>query len=307
MRELAKEARSIFEPGRVSYCWVPREQNGLADALVNEMLDLQQSEGSVSIRRLNGHLTEDRAAEDLVGGIEVEHARAMVADQAPKNVMIGWADLAIPTTTVLARHGATALSLEKRFSGRGGFDAPLAPLGERQAQALAEELALREPFDRIISSPLLRTRQTAHFVANRLGLPVEVEDGFAECGFGDWDGLTFSEVKNRWPNHLEEWLASTSVAPPGGESFEQCHDRVERARHAVVKRCAGERVLIVAHVTPIKLLVSTAVGAPLQSLFRMELMPCSISTLAWFPDGNASMFTFAESAHLRGIPIPAGT
>ncbi len=69
----------------------------------------------------------------------------------------------------------------------------------------------------------------------------------------------------------------------------------------------GERVLVVAHVTPIKLLVSAAVGAPLESVYRMELPPCSLSTLAWFPDGNASMFSFAEAAHLRDVPAPHGT
>jgi probable phosphoglycerate mutase len=66
-------------------------------------------------------------------------------------------------------------------------------------------------------------------------------------------------------------------------------------------------VLIVAHVTPIKILVSLAVDATLRSLYRMELPPCSLSTLAWFPDGNASMFSFAEAAHLRAVPVPDGT
>jgi probable phosphoglycerate mutase len=64
---------------------------------------------------------------------------------------------------------------------------------------------------------------------------------------------------------------------------------------------------VVAHVSPIKILVGIAVDAPLTSLYRMELPPCSLTTLAWFPDGNASMFSFAESGHLRGIPVPDGT
>ena len=80
-----------------------------------------------------------------------------------------------------------------------------------------------------------------------------------------------------------------------------------RARTRVVERCPGERVLVVAHVTPIKILVSVAVDAPLTSLYRMELPPCSLSTLAWFPDGNSSMFSFAEAAHLRDVPVPDGT
>ncbi len=308
MRDLAKRARAVFAPGQVTYTWVPRKENAAADALVNEMIDAALAGSSSPIRRLDGIAAEDQFAEDVVGSIEVEHSRAIIEDSPsrPPRVMIGWADLAPPTFTVMARHGATELSLEKRFSGRGGFDAPLAPLGERQAEALAFELATRRDIERIVASPLLRTRQTAQIISDALGLPVEVIDGFAECGFGEWDGHTFAEVRDRWPRELEDWLASTSIAPPGGESFEACAARVRAARVEVVERFAGERVLVVAHVTPIKLMVADAVGAPLDSLYRMELPPCSLSALAWFPDGNSSMFSFAEAAHLRDLDTPDG-
>lgn len=311
MRVLAKRARDVFPPGHVTYTWVPRERNKRADSLVNEMIDGALAHGAQRIARIDGQPSEDVLAEDVVGSIDVERSRAVIdereADKRPPNALVGWADLGAPTYTVLARHGATALSLEKRFSGQGGFDAPLAPLGEAQAAALAGELVARGGIERIVSSPLLRTRQTAQAAAEALGLTVEVDDGFAECGFGDWDGRTFAEVRERWPVELEEWLASTEIAPPGGESFAACHRRVTAARARLVARYPGERVLVVAHVTPIKVLVSEAVGAPLTSLFRMELPPCSLSTLAWFPDGNASMFSFAEAAHLREVAGPRGT
>jgi probable phosphoglycerate mutase len=97
------------------------------------------------------------------------------------------------------------------------------------------------------------------------------------------------------------------VAPPGGDSFAACRERVDRARRGVIERYPGERVLVVSHVSPIKILVGLAVGAPLLSVYRMELPPCSLTTLAWFPDGNASMFSFAEAGHLHDVPVPAGT
>ena len=306
MRTLARRARDVFPPGRVTYTWVPREQNKRADALVNEMIDAALAGDATPIRRLDGLPMEDVLAEDVVGGIEVERSRAIVEESKPPRVMIGWADLGPPTYTVMARHGATELSLEKRFSGSGGFDAPLAPLGIAQAQALAAELVVRGDVLRIVSSPLLRTRQTAGIAADALGLDVEVIDGFAECAFGEWDGHTFAEVREGWPRELDEWLASTSVAPPGGETFEACQARVLKAREEVVARFAGERVLVVSHVTPIKIMVAHAVGAPLASLYRMELPPCSLSSLAWFSDGNASMFSFAEAAHLREVGTPHG-
>ncbi len=302
MRALALRLRDVLPPSQVSYTWVPRERNKAADRLVNEMLDAALRGRAEPIRRLGGDQLAPVPTQDVVGSID----RGAELAPAPR-VMVGWADVATPTVTVLARHGATALSLEKRFSGRGGFDAPLADIGERQAAALAREIAAREPVERIVASPLLRTRQTAHRVAETLGLPVETDEGLAECDFGVWDGLTFGEVRDRWPDELAAWLGSDDVAPPGGESFATCRDRVLEARARVVDRSPGARVLVVAHVTPIKILVADAVGAPLGSLYRMELSPCSISTLAWFPDGNASMFSFAESGHLRDVSARAGT
>ncbi len=313
MRELALRLRAVLPPGQVSYTWVPRERNKAADRLVNEMLDGIRSSGSPLIDRTPGDPAQDvlpPATDDVVGsidlGLEIVEAEQSVAVTPPR-VMIGWADIGVPTVTVLARHGATLMSVEKRFSGRGGFDAPLSDLGERQAEALAREVAAHVEVNRIVSSPLLRTRQTAQRVADVVGLPVEVDDDLAECDFGMWDGSTFAEVRDRWPAELAAWLGSVEVAPPGGESFAACRSRVLRARSRLVERFPGERVLVVAHVTPIKVLVAEAVGAPLEALYRMELKPCSLSTLAWFPDGNTSMFSFAESSHLRDVAAPDGT
>lgn len=307
MRELALAARSILSPGQVTFSWVPREANALADALVNEMLDLALATGTPRIHRTGGSLSADEGAQDVIGDAEEEQARALLSTRPP-NRMIGWSDLGSPTTTVMARHGATEYSVQKRFSGKGGRDLPLAPIGLQQAQALAAELTLRGGADVIVASPLLRTRQTAQVVATAVEAEIDIEEDFAECAFGSWDGLTFTEVRERWPEHLDEWLASTEVAPPGGgESFAQVRDRVDRGRRRLIERHGGRRVIVVSHVTPIKVMVSLAVDAPLHSLFRMELAPCSITTLAWFADGNSSMFGFSEASHLRQVQTPDGT
>ena len=307
IRELALEARDVMPHGQVTYTWVPREHNKHADALVNEMLDLALASGEEEILRRTGRMADDVDREDIVGAAEELSIHAAHHEHHPSNQLIGWADLGSPTMTLLARHGATQYSLEKRFSGRGGRDVPLAPLGERQAQALAAELAARGGADVIVASPLRRTQQTAAIVAQQVKAPVVLEADFAECSFGEWDGLTFAEVQHRWPSQVDEWLASTQVAPPGGESFADVRERVMRGRRRVVEDYPGQRVVVISHVTPIKVLVSLAIDAPLRSLFRMELAPCSITTLAWFPDGNASMFGFSDAAHLRAEMSPDGT
>lgn len=308
MQQLALQARSILPAGQVTFTWVRREMNSHADSLVNEVLDQALAGGDDEIRRVPGFAGPEGDGEDVIGSAEEEHVKALAGPgQKPGNRMIGWADLGAPTTTLLVRHGATRYSLERRFSGRGGVDVPLAEIGERQASAVAEELAVRGGVDAIVSSPLLRTRQTAQIIGERLALPVAIDDDFAECSFGEWDGRTFADVQAQWPDLIDEWLRSTSIAPPGGESFQQVRERVNRGRARVVAAHPAQRVLIVSHVTPIKVMVGLAIDAPLSTLFRMELAPCSVTTLAWFADGNASMFGFSEVAHLRDVQVPSGT
>lgn len=307
MRELAKQARAIFAPGQVTYTWVPRAENAAADRMVNEALDQALAGGAPLIVRGPGALLVEelvREAADVVGDAPELLAQGAAGKATAANRMVGWSELGAPTTLVLARHGATDFSVEKRFSGIGGVDKPLNALGNAQAQALAREISERGGADVIVSSPLLRTQQTAAYVSEAIGIPVELDEGFAECAFGEWDGFTFSEVRERWPEQLDAWLASTEVSPPGGESFSDVNQRVAAARRGVLERHAGKRVIIVAHVTPIKVMVSQALETDLTLLFKMELSPCSLTTLAWFPDGNASMFGFSEAAHLRGIHTP---
>jgi probable phosphoglycerate mutase len=147
----------------------------------------------------------------------------------------------------------------------------------------------------VVASPLRRTRETAAVVAAALGHEVRVEDGLRECAFGEWEGLTFAEVEEGWPDELAAWLGSTAVTPPGGESFDEVAARVRRTRDRLIARHPGRALLLVTHVTPIKTLVRLALDAPAQALFRMELAPASLTTVAWFGDGNASLRAFNET------------
>ncbi|MDP2289101.1 MAG: bifunctional RNase H/acid phosphatase [Actinomycetota bacterium] len=302
MRELALQVRAVFQSGQVTYTWVPRSANAHADALVNEVLDQVQAGGEASIVRTydSGLLVPDAA--DVIGDAEEAFARGAIArgERAP-NRMVGWEEMDTPTTAVLVRHGATQFSLEKRFSGKGGADPGLAPIGEAQARAAAQELASRIQFDLVVSSPLLRTRQTAAILAGELAKDLVIMDDIAECAFGEWDGLTFEDVQTRWPDELRQWLDSVDFAPPGGESFTQVHARVAHARNELLYSYPGKNILVVSHVSPIKLMVALTIDAPVESVYRMELRPCSISTTTWYPDGNNSLYGFAESSHLRGV------
>ncbi|QES41341.1 bifunctional RNase H/acid phosphatase [Streptomyces venezuelae] len=242
---------------------------------------------------------DTRAASSAASGHASPAGRPGSATRAPR---VGWAapaDLGAPATFVLLRHGETALTPEKRFSGSGGSDPVLSAVGREQAERVAAALAARGTVQAIVSSPLKRCQETAHTVAARLGLDVHLEDGLRETDFGAWEGLTFGEARERHPEELNAWLASPDAAPPGGESFAEVTRRVSAARDRLTRAYAGRTVLLVTHVTPIKTLVRLALGAPPESLFRMELSAASVSAVAYYADGNASLRLLNDTSHLR--------
>ncbi|MFF5821367.1 bifunctional RNase H/acid phosphatase [[Kitasatospora] papulosa] len=331
MKPLAEEAARILPASSVTYEWIPRAENKHADRLANKAMDAGRrgeqwdpgaSTADVETTRtrvLHEEQPPSGPPGDAVAGaakVRAALAAARPATPAPQagpaetpqadpaeTPQVGWGsapDLGAPATFLLLRHGETALTPEKRFSGSGGGDPELSATGRRQAACAAEAFAARGTVQEIVSSPLRRCRETAEAVAGRLGLEVRVEDGLRETDFGLWEGLTFAEVRERHGADLTAWLASPDVAPTGGgESFAEVAERVSAARDRLIARYAGRTVLLVTHVTPIKTLVRLALGAPPESLYRMELSPASVSTVAYYADGNPSLRLLNDTSHLR--------
>jgi broad specificity phosphatase PhoE len=200
-----------------------------------------------------------------------------------------------PTVTALLRHGQTPMSVQKRYAGR--TDVPLTEVGVQQAAAVAKRLA-SAGLGVIVTSPLLRTVQTAQAVAAVTGAAVVTDDGFRETDFGAWEGLTFAEVRERWPAEMAAWLADPEVAPPGGESFTDVSTRVTAALDRVLAARAGQTVLVVSHVTPIKMLVTAALLAPPAALYRMHLDVAALCEIDWYADGPAVLRSFNDTSHL---------
>lgn len=267
MKVLAAQAAEIA-PAGTTYTWVPRAENGHADRLANEALDGVRDGVTVAGRAAPGD------------GVPDEPESAAEEASSPSS---GPGE---PTTIVLVRHGVTAHTTGRRFSGGLGGDNPaLSEEGRAQAAEVAAWLTeLKESIDVVVASPVRRTRETADIVAASLGLPVEEEPGFAEMEFGEWDGLTFTEVAERDKERMEAWFADMATPPPGGESFVQVRERVLAGLERVLEEHEGRTVVVVSHVTPIKTLVAHAMEAPLDALFRMELAPAAVSVIAFWPD-----------------------
>ena len=283
MKPLALEANRLAtgRQGVTTYTWVPREQNKHADRLANEALDGLRS-------GVTYHLATDDPEDPDDADSLVEEAESPAGRQALKEEVAGYRGWSPPegpvTTLVLVRHGATTHTADKRFSGGLASSNPaLTDEGRAQVREVAEWLApLGEAVEAVITSPVRRTRESAEILADRLGLDVVEEPGFAEMEFGAWDGMTFAEVRERYPDEIQGWLGSLDVAPGGGgESFRVVEARVRAGLERVMERYAGKTVLVVSHVTPIKTLVALAVDAPLSALFRMELSTASVSVVSF--------------------------
>ncbi len=282
LRSLARSAQDEARRlGRVSYVWVPRARNADADRLANQAMDSAGSPRQETV--------------DATGSPRRESGQQRPTAQPPATTF-GRGPEIRATTTLLLRHGETPLSTERRFAGRG--DIPLTEEGLRQAAAAAGRLAAHGGIDVIVTSPLRRARQTAEAAARATGAPLLADDDLAETDFGEWEGLTFAEASERWPDVVSAWLHEVDAAPPGGESFAAVGRRVNGALDRLLAGNEFRTLLLVSHVTPIKTLVCRAMLAPPAGLFRLYLDVASLCEIAWFADGPAVVRSLNDTAHL---------
>ena len=217
---------------------------------------------------------------------------------------------------ILVRHGRTAYTSEGRYSGRG--DVPLSEAGLAEAAAVAERidrLVRGGPADAsapsgtgpdgprlaaIITSPLVRCTATADAINARFGgdRPIRIEPDLIECDFGAWEGRTFAEVAEGWPDQMQRWLDSPAVAPPNGESFRAVATRVRRVAAGLRAAYPSQTIVVVSHVTPIKVLLRDALAAGDAFLYRLHLDPAGLSIVDSWPDGGVSVRTVNDTSHL---------
>jgi probable phosphoglycerate mutase len=301
MRRLAARARAVLPSSRVRYTWVPRAQNAHADRLANEAMDAAAQGRPWRRTSRADHATgvDHATPADDAGRGDV--ALAAVAPRASVPAHAGE-----PTTLLLARHGRTTETERGVFAGRDGTDLPLSPAGERDAARLAgavDRLGTARspvpglgPVQAVVASPLLRTQGTAKAVAERLGLDVVLDDGWAEVAFGDWDGLTFAQIARRDPDRLSAWYGDPGVVPPGGESYDTLAVRVAAARDRVVRSHPGRTVLVVTHGGPVRIVVREALDAGPAALWRLRVTPCALTAVRYWPDGGAEVVTMNTDA-----------
>lgn len=247
LRPLAARAAALVDRfDTVRFSWIPRERNKHADALANAAMDAAAGKPSRPVAApVDVAPSRPVAAADSPARAQAREVAARAdtrtAGTDPATVKASWEPRPTFTATrlILVRHGATEWTVQHRYAGRA--DVPLSESGQAQARATAARVAALAPsVAAVLSSPLSRCTATAEAIAGALGeLPVRPQDDWIECDFGDWDGHTFAEVRDRWPGELDAWLASTRIAPPGGESFAEVAQRVDRAMAALREAYPG--------------------------------------------------------------------
>lgn len=188
----------------------------------------------------------------------------------------------------LVRHGRTEANRSGLLLGR--LDVALDPLGEAQAAATAAAIG---PADRIVCSPLQRTRSTAA----AWGAEIEVDERWTELDYGDLDGTPLRDVDaDLW----RRWRHDVAFAPPGGESLHELGERVRAACDDLAEVARDGHVVVVTHVSPVKAAVAWAVGVGVEVSWRMFVAPASATRIA-IGDRGPSLHGFNDVGHLSGV------
>lgn len=171
-------------------------------------------------------------------------------------------------TLYLIRHGQTVGGDEKRY--KGSIDVPLSEKGIEQMRRTSEFLK-GISLSAVYSSPLSRALKSADIIAKPYGLRPEVVPDLRERSFGIWEGMSFNELKERYPEEFEAWAANPlKYSPIGGENTIEVRDRVARVLEDILSNHGNEKIAIVAHGGVNRIILCHVMGIPLENIFRIE-------------------------------------
>jgi broad specificity phosphatase PhoE len=170
-----------------------------------------------------------------------------------------------PTELWLVRHGQTDWNLSGRYQGQA--DLPVNATGLEQARQIARRLPLGR-FAALYSSDLLRARQTAEIIAERLELPVRLDPRLREIHQGEWEGLRYVDVVERYADLAAAYQADPAAwRAPRGESVSEVAIRMVAAANDLYAEHPGQSVLVVAHGLCIATLACRVRGIPLSQVY----------------------------------------
>ncbi len=205
-----------------------------------------------------------------------------------------------PTRVIMVRHGESLGNAEGFFAGQ--TDIPLTPLGQQQAERTAEYLRDRK-IDRIYSSDLIRSMQTAAPTARMHGLEIIPEVGLREIFAGEWEHMPYAEIFERYPQSRGIWKDHVGLAcPDGGESVAHVAQRVKETVDRLVAENAGKCIALFTHALPIRSMGCFWQGIPITEMERLPWSTnASVSEAEYFSDGRVEMICYGYNAHQAGM------
>jgi len=199
---------------------------------------------------------------------------------------------------IFVRHGQTVYNNESRYQGH--TDAALSDLGRKQADRVAERLK-NTRLAAVYSSDLSRAKDTADAIASLHGLRVEVDTDLRECSFGEWEGLTVTEIRERFPKEYANYRQdSVRYRAPGGERLEDLQARVVRAVNRIAERHPDDTVVIATHGGPIRAFFCHALGTELATFRKLHLDNAGITVLST-KNGLWSLELLNDTCHLGSL------
>lgn len=200
------------------------------------------------------------------------------------------------TRIIAIRHGETAWNADSRIQGQR--DVGLNATGRWQARRVGAALA-DEEITAVYSSDLGRAHETAQEISEATGIPVIAKEGLRERAFGMFEGKTFDEIHQNWPEHAQNWRRRLPEwqPPEGGESLMELRERVHRTMVDLAARHPGELIVVVAHGGVLDALYRIATGQEVNSPRTWELPNGAINRLLWTPDGF-TLVGWSDTQHL---------
>jgi probable phosphoglycerate mutase len=201
------------------------------------------------------------------------------------------------TQIILVRHGETEWNCVERFRGRA--DLPLNETGLAQAKATGRRIAAEYRPAAVYSIPLSRAVKTAEAIAKYFGLPVQVNGGLIDIDYGQWQGLTPDEARERWPEGVDAWYNAPHTARiPGGESLDNLNGRAFGGVNEIAARHEEQTIVLVSHTVINRVILLGVLGLGRDRFWRLRQNTCAISVFE-VEGGIFTLVSMNDTCHLR--------
>ncbi|NMC12434.1 MAG: histidine phosphatase family protein [Chloroflexi bacterium] len=198
---------------------------------------------------------------------------------------------------ILVRHGQTEWNRNERFRGRA--DIPLNQTGLEQAEATGAWIAAHWRPEAIYASPLSRAMQTAEATARHFDITVQPVSGLADIDYGEWQGLTPEEARQRWQEQVDNWYnAPEKAVIPGGESLQELRKRLMDTLMTLCQKHPQGTIMLVGHTVVNRVILLGVLGLGNERFWRIKQDTCAINIIEW--DGtDFTLVCMNDTCHLN--------